>query len=169
MYEYMYVCMCVYVCMYVCMYIHMYVCMQSVTVITFHHISCPMFCTKENTVSSKQAVYALCHDVQCVQIYICFHELFVTVVVTNKDTLVHISLLIFISALLFYPQAEQLYFIPGTGRNVSYHHLVQTDIEVQPGSYVQGARGSNIQCEASTHIHVIPNFEMCGSLSPHPL
>jgi len=92
--------------------------------------------------SSKQAVYAPCHDLQCVQIYICFHELFVTVVVTNKDTLVHISLLIFISALLCYPQAEQLYFIPGTGRNVSYHHLVQTDIEVQPGSYVRGARGS---------------------------
>ena len=142
--------------------------MQSVTVITFHHISCPMFCTKENIVSSKQEVYELCHDLQRVQIYICFHELSVRVV-TNKDKLVYISLLIFIAALLSDPQAGQLYFIPGTGRNFSCHHLVQTDIEIQPGSYQRGARGSNIQCEASTHFRIIPNFEMCGSLSPHPL
>jgi len=92
----MYVCMCVCVCVCVCVCAHarmhvcmcvcmcMYMCMQSVTVITFHHISCPMFCTKGNTVSSEQEVYELCHYLQCVQIYICFHELSVRVVVTNK-------------------------------------------------------------------------------------
>jgi len=88
---------------------------------------------------------------------------------SNKHKLVYISLLIFISALLSDPQAGQLYFFPGTGRNFSCNHLIQTDIEIQPGSYQRGARGSNNQCEASTNIHVIPNFEMCGSLSPHPL
>jgi hypothetical protein len=141
MYVYMCVCVCVYVCMYVyicvcvcvfmlvCMYV--YVCVQSVTVITFHYISCPVFCTKENTVSSKQEVCELCvcHNLQCIQIYICFHELFVRFV-TNKDKLVHISLLIFISALVSDPQSGQLYFIPSIGRDFYYHHLVQTDVEI---------------------------------------
>jgi len=76
------------------------------------------------------------------KIYICFHDLFVRAVVTNKDEPVYISLLIYISALLSDPQAGQLYFIPGTGRNFSYHHLVQIDTEIQPGSYQRGARGS---------------------------
>jgi hypothetical protein len=48
--------------------------------------------------------------------FICFHELFVRFVVTNKDKLVHISVLVFISALLSDPQAGQLHFIPGIGR-----------------------------------------------------
>lgn len=82
------------------MYICMYVCTQSVIGITFHHVSYPVFCTKEYTVSSQQEVYELCQDLRCVQIYICFHEIFLTVVVTNKDKLIHISLLIFISELL---------------------------------------------------------------------
>ena len=126
-------------CTYACMYVYVYaVCVSNY--ISPYFLSCVLY--KGNTVSLKQEVYELCHDLQCVQIYICFHEFFVRVVVTNKYKRVYISLLIFITALLSDPQAGQLYFIPGTGRNFSYHHLVQTDTEIQPGSYQRGARGS---------------------------
>jgi hypothetical protein len=107
-----------------------------------HFLSYVLYKRKYCEFTAGSTVYEPCHGLHCVQIYICFHETFVRAVVTNKHKLVHISVLIFISALLSDPQAGQLYFIPGTGSNFSYHHLVQTDTEIQHGSYVLGAGGA---------------------------
>jgi len=143
MYVYACVYVCVNACMYVCIYVRMYVYVYAVCVSNYispHFLSCVLYkrkyCEFKAGIIWTMSWSAMCSDL-CL-----FSWSFLRVFVTNKDKVVYISLLIFIAALLSDPQDGQLYFIPGTGRNFSYHHLVQTDTEIQPGSYQRGAKGS---------------------------